>query len=65
MWAVRIERGEARGAAAELHYPWRYSTTGAVHVKRGRGPVARAMRGAGNTGHGASPTASKREGFSF
>jgi hypothetical protein len=32
---------------------------------RGRGPAARAVRGAGNAGRGASPMAGKREGFSF
>jgi hypothetical protein len=29
------------------------------------GQAARAVRGAGNAGRGASPTAGKREGFSF
>jgi hypothetical protein len=33
--------------------------------ERGRGPAARAVRGAGNAGRGASPTAGHREGFSF
>jgi hypothetical protein len=28
MWAVGIERGESRGAAAELQYPRHYSTRG-------------------------------------
>jgi hypothetical protein len=30
MDAVEIERGESRGAAAELQYPRRYSTRGAI-----------------------------------
>jgi hypothetical protein len=33
--------------------------------ERGRGPAARAVRGAGNAGRGASPMAGKREGFFF
>jgi hypothetical protein len=33
MDAVGIERGESRGAAAELQYPRRYSTAGTVHVR--------------------------------
>jgi hypothetical protein len=32
MDAVGIERGESRGAAAELQYPARYSAAGTVHV---------------------------------
>jgi hypothetical protein len=67
MWAVVIERieEEERGAAAELRYPratvpWELFTSA-----RGRGPAARAVRGAGNASRGASPTAGKREGFSF
>jgi hypothetical protein len=59
MDAVGIERGESRGAAAS------YSTRGYCSRKRDGGPAARAMRGAGNAGRGASPTAGEREGFSF
>jgi hypothetical protein len=59
MWADGIERGEPRGAAVALQYRG-YCSRG-----RGRGPAARAVRGAGNAGRGALPTASKREGFSF
>jgi hypothetical protein len=60
MWAVgieRIEEEEISGGAATV-------PAGTVHV-RGKGPAARAMRGAGNAGRGASPTAGKRKGFSF
>jgi hypothetical protein len=61
MDVVGIERGESRGAAVELQYP-----RGTVHTReRDGGPAARAMRGAGNAGRGASPTAGKREGISF
>jgi hypothetical protein len=63
MDAVGIERGESRGAAAEVQYPRRYSTRGYCSRERGRGAAARAVRGAGNAGRGASPTAGKREGF--
>jgi hypothetical protein len=51
MWAVGIGRieEEKRGCSRA----------------RGRGPIARAVRAAGNAGSGASPTAGKREGFSF
>jgi hypothetical protein len=57
---------ESRGAAAELPYlcatvPHRCCS----RLERGRGPATRAVRGAGNAGRGASPTAGKREGFSF
>jgi hypothetical protein len=65
MWAVGIERGESREAAAELQCPCRYSTRGYCSHGRGRGPAARAVRSAGNASRGASPTAGKREGFSF
>jgi hypothetical protein len=63
MDVVGIERREGGGATV----PTRYSTrAGTVHVaERQRGPAARAVRGAGNAGRGASPTAGKREGFSF
>jgi hypothetical protein len=57
MDAVGIERRESREAAAS------YSTRG--YCSRERGTAARAVRGAGNAGRGASPTAGKREGFSF
>jgi hypothetical protein len=40
-------------------------SAGYCSYKRGRGPPARAVRGAGNAGRGASPTAGKRESFSF
>jgi hypothetical protein len=42
-----------------LQFPWYCSR------ERGRGPTAKAVRSAGNADHGASPTAGKREGFSF
>jgi hypothetical protein len=62
MDAVRIGRRESRRATATdaLQYP-RYSS----QRERGRGPATRAVRGAGNAGRGASPTAGKREDFSF
>jgi hypothetical protein len=53
----RIEEEESGGATV----PTRVLFTSA----RGRGAAARAVRGAGNAGRGASPTAGKREGFSF
>jgi hypothetical protein len=68
MWVVGIERRVSRAATATdaLQYPRCYSVVGTIHVgKSGRGPVARAVRGAGNVGRGASPTAGKREGISF
>jgi hypothetical protein len=69
MDVVGIERREPREAAAmgALQYPWCYSTRGycSRERERGRGLAARAVRGAGNAGRGASPTAGKREGFSF
>jgi hypothetical protein len=65
MDAVGIERGESRGAAAELQYPRATVPRVLFTSVRGRGPAARAVRGAGNAGRGASPTAGKREGFSF
>jgi hypothetical protein len=52
MWVVGIERGESRGGYCSCE-------------REARGPVARAVRGAGNVGRRASPTAGKREGFSF
>jgi hypothetical protein len=67
MDAVGIERRESREAAATgvLQYPRCYSTRGYCSRERGRVLAARAVRGAGNAGRGASPTAGKREGFSF
>jgi hypothetical protein len=65
MDAVGIERGESRGTAVELQYPACYSTRGYCSRERDGGPAARAVRGDGNVGRGASPTAGKREGFSF
>jgi hypothetical protein len=50
--------GGLRGAAAELQY-------NVVHARETRGPAASVVRGAGNAGHGASPTTGNREGFSF
>jgi hypothetical protein len=61
--AAGIERRESRGAATEIQYPRRYSTRGYCPRERGRGPAARAVRGAGNAGREALPTAGKREGF--
>jgi hypothetical protein len=58
--------GGLRGAAAELQYPRATVPRGYCSCEReARGPAARAVRGVGNTGRGASPTAGKREGFSF
>jgi hypothetical protein len=69
MDVVGIERREAREAAATgvLQYPRCYSTREycSRERERGRGLAARAVRCAGNAGRGASPTAGKREGFSF
>jgi hypothetical protein len=69
LWTLLGSRGESRGKRRRRT---RYSTRGAtvpagtVLVReRGGGPAARAVRGAGNAGRGASPTAGKREGFSF
>jgi hypothetical protein len=67
MWAIGIERieEEERGGS------WSYSTHGATvprgyySCESGRGPAARAVRGAGNAGREPSPMAGKREGFSF
>jgi hypothetical protein len=52
----RIEKEETGGATVPHGYCSR---------ARGRDPAARAVRCAGNAGRGASPTAGKREGFSF
>jgi hypothetical protein len=41
MWVVGIERGESRGAAAELQYPRSYSTRGHCSHGRGEGVAAR------------------------
>jgi hypothetical protein len=65
MWLLLESRGESRGAVARATVPWRYSTMLLFMCERGRGPAARAVRGAGNAGRRASPTAGKREGFSF
>jgi hypothetical protein len=57
---------ESRGATAELQYARATVPRGYCSwLERGRGLAARAVRGAGNTGRGASPTAGKRESFSF
>jgi hypothetical protein len=49
-----------------LQYRGATVTAGTVQMREiGRGPAARAVRGAGNAGRGASPTAGKREGFFF
>jgi hypothetical protein len=58
----RIEEEESGGATVPVALKYR---AGTVHGLRGRGPAARAVRGARNAGRGASPTAGKREGFSF
>jgi hypothetical protein len=68
MWAARIERRESRRAAATDAYStlWRYSAAGTVHVgESGRGRRLGLVRDAGNAGRRASPTAGKREDFSF
>jgi hypothetical protein len=54
-----------RGAAFRATVPACYNTRGYCSCERGGGPTARAMKGAGNAGRGAPPTAGKREGFSF
>jgi hypothetical protein len=59
MWAVGIERLRGlRRVGGGATVPARYCSH-----ERGRGPAIRAMRGVGNAGRGALPTASKREGF--
>jgi hypothetical protein len=79
MWAVGIERG-APAAVATVPTSLQYRgtvhtregdpasraavTAGTVHVREGEARRLR-LRGAGNAGRGASPTAGKREGFSF
>jgi hypothetical protein len=65
MDVVGIGRRESRRAAA-LQYP-RATVPARVLFSsaRGKGAAARAVRGAGNAGRGASLTAGKREGFSF
>jgi hypothetical protein len=57
----RIEEEESDGATVPAVLQYR----GYCSRLRGRGPAARAVRGAGNVGHGASPTAGKRKCFSF
>jgi hypothetical protein len=54
-----LRRKRAAAATGALQY-----RAGTIY-ERGRGPVARPTRGAGNAGRGASPTVGKREGFSF
>jgi hypothetical protein len=66
MDVVRIERIEEEERGGGRSYSTRGATVaaGAVHaLERGRGAAARAIRGAGNAGRRASPTAGKREGF--
>jgi hypothetical protein len=65
MDVVEIGRRESREAAAELQYPRATVPRVLFTSARGRGLAVRAVRGAGNAGRGASPTAGKREGFSF
>jgi hypothetical protein len=63
---VGIGRRESRRAAAEIQYRALQYHAGTVHeLEADRGPAARAVRCAGNASRGASPTAGKREGFSF
>jgi hypothetical protein len=57
----RIEEEESDGATVPAVLQYR----GYCSQLRGRGPAARALRGAGNAGRGASPMAGKREDFSF
>jgi hypothetical protein len=67
MWCYwdREERVEGSGVGATVPAALQYRA-GTVRVReRGGGPAARAVRGAGNAGRGASPTAGKRQGFSF
>jgi hypothetical protein len=64
MDVVGIGRIEGSGSGATV--PAHYSPERVLFMReRGRGPAAKAVRGAGNAGHGASPTAGKRECFSF
>jgi hypothetical protein len=58
----RIEKEESVGSTVPTALQYRVGT---VHRLRGRGLAARAVGGARNAGRGASPTAGKREGFSF
>jgi hypothetical protein len=64
MDAVGIERRESRErrrsySTRALQYPRGYCSRERDET------AARAVRGAGNAGRGALPTAGKREGFSF
>jgi hypothetical protein len=62
LWTSLELGGLRRKRAAALQYPCGYCS----RAREGdRGLAARAVRGAGNAGRGASPTAGKREGFSF
>jgi hypothetical protein len=67
MFAVGIEKRESMGAAAASRYSIRCATVpaGTVHMERVAVDWRLGLRGAGNAGRGASPTAGKREGFSF
>jgi hypothetical protein len=60
LW-TSLGSGGLRGAAAVLQYPRGYC----LCEREARGPAARAVRGTGKAGRGASPTAGKREDFSF
>jgi hypothetical protein len=55
----RIEEETSGATVPALQYRAGYCSR-----ERG-GTAARAVRGAGNAGRGTSPTAGKREGFSF
>jgi hypothetical protein len=64
--AVGIGRIEEEEGRRSYSTPRRYSTAWVLFTwETGRGPAARVVRGAVNAGRGASPTAGKREGFSF
>jgi hypothetical protein len=65
MDAVEIGRIEEEEAVA-LQYPRATVPARVLFTSaRGRGAAARVVRCARNAGRGASPTAGKREGFSF
>jgi hypothetical protein len=66
-YELRCEGKVIGGFVADL---WRiraacYSTAGTVHVEKVERGAARVVGSGGNAGRGASPTAGKREGFSF
>jgi hypothetical protein len=65
--AARVERRvEESGDDGRATVPYSATVPRVLFTSaRGRGPAARAMRGARNAGRGALPTVGKREGFFF